>query len=106
MTQEQALKYLQNANQIITLLNPLLGGAVALGTMIVEDVRSHGVNVGPFADEIAKFDAAVKEGITADDAWRARHGLPPVGTQQRSAPVTTGTATAPSNTPPPDPMKS
>lgn len=88
MTQEQALKYLQNANQIITLLNPLLGGAIALGTMIVNDVRAQGANVGPFAEEIAKFDAAVSEGLAADDAWRAHHGLPPAGTQQGSASTT------------------
>lgn len=82
MTTEDALALLKSINQIIVVANPLLGGLIAVGTTIVNDLRSKGSDIGSFTEEIAKFDAAVSAGLAADDAWRARHGLPPAGTQQ------------------------
>lgn len=82
---DNTIQTLQSINAFITLLNPLIGSALALGTAIVADVRSQGADVGPFADEIAKFDALVAGGIATDADWRRRHGLPDWPTAQPPA---------------------
>jgi hypothetical protein len=79
MTMEDALKVLTQINGFLAVSQPMIAAAVGVGEVIANEFRSQGENIGPFAAEIAKFDAAVSEGFMADADWRARHGLPPAG---------------------------
>lgn len=72
---DKTLALLQAVNGIITTATPLAGAAVALGLFIVNDLKARGQNVGDFATEIAKFDAAVANILSKDAQWRKDSGL-------------------------------
>jgi hypothetical protein len=72
----KTLILLQGINQFLGEVNPLIGPAIALGTLIVGQIKGSEDDTGDFATEIAKFDALVNSGLAADAQWRKDHGLP------------------------------
>lgn len=72
---DKTLELLKAINAIVTTVSPLAGAAAALGMFIVSDLKARGQNVGDFATEIAKFDAAVAPIFAKDAQWRRDSGL-------------------------------
>jgi hypothetical protein len=70
-----ALSVLTNINLFLALANELVPGAIALGQELIADIKGRGENIAGFAEEEAKFSAAISGGLAADAAWRAQHGI-------------------------------
>ncbi len=73
---KETLTVLQQINGLLAQANPLVGSVTALGIALIQSIKANGTAIGPFADEIAKFETILANGVTVDDAWRAANGLP------------------------------
>jgi len=57
MTIDELNKRLDGVNDLLIGIQPLIGSSMLLVRMLIPLLKKHGVEVGPFEAEIAKFDA-------------------------------------------------
>lgn len=76
MNEQEILVALQGVNAILAAASPIVGAATAIGTSLIKQIRGSGTAIGPFSEEIGKFDGLVALGFGVDEKFRADHGLP------------------------------
>lgn len=62
-------KKLDGVNALVLGIQPLIGSSMLLVRMLIPLLKKHGVEVGPFEAEVAKFDAQNAEFQNAINAF-------------------------------------